>query len=160
MLNQKGLLLACLAVALSPAVSRAVPLASTQTLQSQRPSNNVEFKIPSNLQVRPTIIGKVTKSHSISCNEIVINATLHPPGSFPVGGATATLSPTGSNSCSYKITVPPELLGKKVHLWGTFKVPSSLLSIEPVGWQSPISVPQQLGISQSYDFVAKETLIH
>ncbi|WP_460194990.1 hypothetical protein [Thermosynechococcus sp. FA-CM-4201] len=151
MLYQKGLLLACLAVALSPAVSRAVPLASTQTVQLQPPSN---------VQVRPTIIGKINKSPSISCNEIVINATLHPPGGFPVGGATATLSPAGSNGCTYKITVPPELLGKKVHLWGTFKSPSPLLSIQPVGWQSPISLPQQLGISQSYDFVAKETVIH
>lgn len=151
MLNQKGLLLACLAVALSPAVSRAVPLASTQTVQLQTPSE---------VRVRPTIIGKINKSPSISCNEIVINATLHPPGGFPVGGATATLSPAGSNGCSYKITVPPELLGKKVHLWGTFKNPSPLLSIQPVGWQSPISLPQQLGISQSYDFVAKETVIH
>lgn len=159
MLNQKGLLLACLAVTLSPAVSHAVPLASTRTVQLQ-PSSNVELKIPSNVRVRPTIIGKINKSPSISCNEIVINATLHPPGGFPVGGATATLSPAGSNGCSYKITVPPELLGKKVHLWGTFKSPSPLLSIQPVGWQSPISLPQQLGISQSYDFVAKETVIH
>ncbi|MDR5639572.1 MULTISPECIES: hypothetical protein [unclassified Thermosynechococcus] len=151
MLNQKGLLLACLAVALSPAVSRAVPLAATQTVQLQPPSN---------VRVRPTIIGKINKSPSISCNEIVINATLHPPGGFPVGGATATLSPAGSHGCSYKITVPPELLGKKVHLWGTFKSPSPLLSIQPVGWQSPISLPQQLGISQSYDFVAKDTVIH
>lgn len=147
----KHLLLACLAVALSPAVSRAVPLASTQTVQLQPPSN---------VRVRPTIIGKINKSPSISCNEIVINATLHPPGGFPVGGATATLSPAGSEGCSYKIIVPPELLGKKVHLWGTFKSPSPLLSIQPVGWQSPISLPQQLGISQSYDFVAKETVIH
>lgn len=76
MLNQKGLLLACLAVALSPAVSRAVPLAATQTVQLQPPSN---------VRVRPTIIGKINKSPSISCNEIVINATLHPPGGFPVG---------------------------------------------------------------------------
>ncbi|MFN4195283.1 MAG: hypothetical protein ACK4HM_05600 [Thermosynechococcus sp.] len=151
MLNQKGLLLTCLAIALSPAVSHAVPLASTRTVQLQPPSN---------VQVRPTIIGKINKSPSISCNEIVINATLHPPGGFPVGGATATLSPAGSNGCSYKITVPPELLGKKVHLWGTFKSPSPLLSIQPVGWQSPISLPQQLGVSQSYDFVAKETVIH
>lgn len=147
----KHLLLACLAVALSPAVSRAVPLASTQIVQLQPPSN---------VQVRPTIIGKVNKSPSISCNEIVINATLHPPGGFPVGGATATLSPAGNTGCSYKIAVPPELLGKKVYLWGTFKSPSPLLSIQPVGWQSPISLPQQLGISQSYDFVAKETVIH
>ncbi|WP_299044365.1 hypothetical protein [uncultured Thermosynechococcus sp.] len=151
MLNQKGLLLACLAVALSPTVGRAVPVASTPIGQLQSPSN---------VRVRPTIIGKVNKSPSISCDEIVINATLHPPGGFPMGGATATLSSAGNKGCSYKITVPPELLGKKVYLWGTFKNPSPLLSIQSVGWQSPISLPQQLGISQSYDFVAKETVIH
>ncbi|URR34870.1 hypothetical protein NBE99_09490 [Thermosynechococcus sp. HN-54] len=159
MLNKQSLLLASLALVLSPAVSRAVPLASTQTVQLQPPSN-VQFKLPNKVRVRPTIIGKVSKSPSISCNEIVINATLHSPGGFPVGGATASLTPTGNNGCSYEITVPPELLGKKVYLWGTFKNPSPLLSIQPVGWQSPISLPQQLGISQSYDFVAKETVIH
>ncbi len=82
MLNQKGLLLTCLAVALSPAVSRAVPVDSTQISQ---------LRPPSNLRVQPTIIGKVNKSPSISCSEIVINATLHPPGGFPMGGAAATL---------------------------------------------------------------------
>ncbi len=40
------------------------------------------------------------------------------------------------------------------------KILPPLLSIQPVGWQSPIPLPQQLGISQSYDFVAKETVIH
>lgn len=64
-----------------------------------------------------------------------------------MGGAAAPLSSAGNNGCNYKITVPPELLGKKVYLWGTFKTPSPLLSIQPVGWQSPILLPQQLGIS-------------
>lgn len=155
--NTQRLLLACCAVALSPTVSRAVPLSPALPPTT---AQTVQLQVPNEVQIRPTLVGKISKPASIRCDEIAINVSLSPPGGFPTGGATATVSPAGSQGCTYQITVPANLLGKKVYLWGTFKKPSPLLSIQPVGWQSPISLPPQLGISPSYDFLAKETVIH
>ncbi|WP_448533880.1 hypothetical protein [Parathermosynechococcus lividus] len=90
----------------------------------------------------------------------MVQITVSPPGGFPQGGSNAVLSNATHTSCTYKVQVPQELLGKKVYLWGNLKNPSPLVTVKPVGWNNPLPIPQELGIVQGFNFVVKETVIH
>jgi hypothetical protein len=160
MFKNTSLLLACLATVVVPTLSKAVPAPSTIAPTGSTPA---QFNVPNNIQVNPTIMGKIDKPPSVSCNDLTVGMTKYPhtPGDFPQQQAsTAVLSNATRTSCTYKIQVPKGFLGENVYLWGNLKNPSPLVTVQPVGWNNPLPIPQELGVVQGFNFVVKETVIH
>lgn len=160
MLKKSSLLLASLATVLTPTLGSATPVPNTIPPTSSAISTMAEFKVPNHIRVNPTIMGKIDKPASIACKDLMVAITKHAPGAFPEAGAAAVISTAGKTRCTYKVQVPQSLLGQKVYLWGDLKNPSPLVSVNPVGWNNPFLLPQQLGIVQNYNFVVKEIVIH
>jgi|GEM_PF-4762303 len=156
MLKKGSLLLACLATVAVPTFSQAAPYPTTIT----SPPPAINLQVPNNVRVNPTIMGKIDKPPSVTCDQLRVALTLHQPYGFPEGGSEAVLSNATPTSCTYKVQIPPTLLGKKVYLWGDLKNPSPLVTVKPVGWTGPLFLPSQVGILQNYNFVVKETIIH
>ncbi len=147
--NKNSLLLACLATLVVPTISSAVPA----------PPPSAQMNIPNNIRVNPTIMGKISKPASVGCNQLIVRLTEYPPMNFPQAAGIAQISNGNASSCTYKLQVPQEFLGKKVHLWGNLKNPSPLVTVQPVGWNNPLPLPPQLGVVENFNFVVKETVI-
>ncbi|XFA73393.1 hypothetical protein RYO59_001637 [Thermosynechococcaceae cyanobacterium Okahandja] len=156
MLKKGSLLLACLATVAVPTFSQAAPYPTTIT--SPPPATNLQ--VPNNVRVNPTIMGKIEKPPSVTCDQLIVRITEYAPSNFPQGGGTAVLTNATRTSCTYKIQVPQAFLGKKVYLWGNLKNPSPLVTVNPVGWNNPLPLPPELGVVENFNFVVKETVIH